>query len=106
MPTTDATAFWGNASDTVVNRLAAQPWCPNVATLIKATATPMPGARTAAAPIGMHSAHSAMAAFRERPGAQPRRIKYPEIHPPRTLPTSAARYTTTRAQLLFWGATL
>src|SRR5271157_3731244 len=106
MLTTEAIAPLGKTSETVVNRLAAQPWCAAAARLMSATATIALGANTPAAPTGMQKAQIAIAALRARPCGQPRRMREPEIQPPRTLPKPDITYTTATAQPRFAGVIL
>src|SRR5512139_3551334 len=89
-PTTEPTAFPGNRSEVVVNRLADQPWCAAAARLMRPTASlrlPAPGAST----IGnTEVAQLNIAVLRAALGFQPRLISDPESHPPAMLPTLAA----------------
>jgi hypothetical protein len=90
-PTADPTAFLRNMSETVVKRLADQPWCAAVARLIRATATH----KLEANPVNIigvtHKAQASMAVFRALLTVQPRLMSEEESHPPTTLPRSAKR---------------
>src|SRR5213078_546043 len=91
IPTTDATAPRGNMSLTVVNRLADHHWCAPAATLTMATATHKLLADGANIVGTMDRAAMSSAVLRPRLTLQPRLINAPEIQPPVTEPTSAAK---------------
>src|SRR5262249_21739003 len=89
MPTTDAVAFFGKMSETVVNRLADQAWWPPAASAISATATHLLSVKVAKATGIIDNAQSNKVTLRARFTGQPRLIKNPESQPPMMLPKSA-----------------
>src|ERR1044071_7397258 len=89
-PTTDATAWRGNMSLTVVNRLADHHWCAPAATATTPTATQRLWAVGASVVGTMHNAAMSNAVLRPRLTLWPRLMSAPETHPPVIDPTSAA----------------
>src|SRR5205814_10662607 len=96
MPTTEPTARRGNMSEAVVNILHDHPWCAAVAKLNSATW----GQRLLKCGISTtgttQMAQISIAVLREWFTLHPRLIKLDESDPPEMLPTSAARYMTTK----------
>src|SRR5438093_5531978 len=85
-PTTDAIAWRGNMSLTVVNRLADHHWCAPAATATTPTATHRLRADGASVVGTMHTAAMSSAVLRPRLKLQPRLMSAPETHPPVTDP--------------------
>src|ERR1041385_4189381 len=91
MPTTDPTAYRGNISEVVVNRLHDHPWCAAAATPTSTTATQRFEA-CAAKTIGITaSAQINIASLRPSLMVQPHLISEDESQPPPILPMSASR---------------
>src|ERR1017187_750057 len=87
IPTTLATAERGNISDTVVYRLADQPWCAAVANPTSPTTIHKLLQYGAYSTGTTHKAHSSMAVLRAEFTVHPRLMRWPESHPPPMLPT-------------------
>src|SRR5687768_8941132 len=91
IPTTEPTARRGNMSDTVVKRLALQPWCAAAARLISATADQTLVTCDAKMIGTTHAAQMSIAVLRAALTVHPRLISADDNHPPPMLPTSATR---------------
>src|SRR5258705_6277620 len=96
MPTTEPTARRGNGSDVIVKTLADEPWCAEAASPMSATATQMFEVCETNTIGTTQSAQPNMAVLRAALIVHPRLMSVEESQPPPTLPTSAARYITTR----------
>ena len=81
----------GMVSETIVKRLAENPWWAEAASPISSTAVHRPET-CAAAKIGTtHRAHTSMAVFRPALTLHPRLISHEESQPPPMLPRSVIR---------------
>ena len=87
-PVTLPTARRGNISDTVVNKLALQPWCAAVAKEIRAIAKTMLEVCEAINIGTTQSAQINMVIFRARLTDQPRPMKRVASQPKKILPPS------------------
>ena len=86
-PTTDATACLGNMSETIVNRLAAQPAWAAVASPMSSVASQTLEARAANITGTTHNAQTSIATLRLALTDQPRRSRCDDNQPPPMLPT-------------------
>src|ERR1035437_8265029 len=87
IPTTLPTAERGNMSDAMVNMLADQPWCADIARLTRPTTGHMLFENGASRTGVTHWAQASMSDFRAALMLQPLLIKLEEIQPPAMLPT-------------------
>src|SRR5690606_24060123 len=89
-PTTEATAFCGNMSETVVKMLAENPWCAAAATPTNTTAIHLFGTMVENITGTTHKAQMNMAVLRAALTDQPRLSNAEDNQPPPMLPRSAS----------------